>query len=60
MARVVIDDACDACWKKGVARTSDVSFTLDERTWYLCREHEKAFAQQMITLLGDPTEGGNE
>lgn len=56
-----IDDGCDACWKKDqTPRESVVEFTLDGKTWFLCDEHERKFAQQMIGLLGDPSEGEDE
>lgn len=63
MARVqiTIDDACDACWAANkTPRESDVEFTLDGKTWFLCGEHEIKLAQQMIGVLGDPAEVGED
>lgn len=54
--RVVIENACNACWKKDkTARQGVACLPLDGKEWWLCREHEVALAQQMIGLLGDPT-----
>jgi hypothetical protein len=66
MAKVVVqvvveqevDDGCDACWKKdGTARQSVMELTLDGKTWFLCEEHEKKWADQFTQILGDPEEG---
>jgi len=58
MARVVIDDACDACWRSSkTARVSDIEFTLDGKTWFLCAEHERKLAQELSKTLGDTSEG---
>jgi hypothetical protein len=60
MARVVIelDDACDACWKRDkTPRESVMEITLDGKTWFLCQEHEKKFANQFVGIMGDPGEG---
>lgn len=57
-ATITIDDACDPCWNKGeTARESVVEITLDGKTWFFCEEHEKGLAEQLVGLLGDPTEG---
>jgi hypothetical protein len=66
MARVVrvieqvIEDACDACAKKGVAKESTMEITLAGKTWFMCEEHENNLALQLVGLLGDPNEGGAE
>ena len=33
-----------------------MELTLDGKTWFLCDEHEKGLAQQLVGLLGDPEE----
>lgn len=62
MARVVkvieqvIEDACDACWKKDeTIRESVVEFTLAGKTWLLCEDHEQKWADQFTEILGDPS-----
>jgi hypothetical protein len=53
-----IDDGCDACWKKDeTARQSVMELTLDGKTWFLCEEHEKKWADKFTEILGDPGEG---
>jgi hypothetical protein len=53
-----IDDGCDACWKKDeTARQSVMELTLNGKTWFLCEEHEKKWADQFTQILGDPGEG---
>lgn len=58
MARVVIelDNGCDPCWKKRVARESVTEIVLDGKTWFICEEHERALAREFVNLLGDPME----
>jgi len=58
VVETVIDDACDACYAKDeTARESVMEITLDGKTWYLCEEHEKKFAAQFVSIMGDPEEG---
>lgn len=55
MIEQVIENACDACYKKdGSATESVVDLILAGRTWYLCAEHEEKLAQQMTGVLGEP------
>ena len=67
MARVVrvieqvIEDACDACFKKdGSATDCAMELTLAGKTWFLCAEHELMWADKFTQILGDPTEGDNK
>jgi hypothetical protein len=54
---ITMNDACDACWKRDkTPRRCVMELTLDGKTWFLCDEHEKGLAQQLVGLLGDPEE----
>jgi hypothetical protein len=56
MPKVTID-ACAACYKKdGTIRASVIELTLDGKTWFLCGEHEKKWADQFTQILGEPCE----
>lgn len=55
MAKVVLDDACDACWKKDkTARASVMELTLKGKTWFLCGEHEDRLSVHLTETLGEP------